>query len=99
MDEIRDNYWRYFAEESDNNNNFPALRWEIYVREKWELIKRYLSLSVPHPKGSNVVWTCVKYHITNEKEQYKDIGLRGFNYTLFEEEASGRNIEVLYGCP
>ena len=34
-------------------------------------------MSVPHPKGGGVVWTCVKDHIVDEKEDYKDIGLRG----------------------
>ena len=28
----------------------------------------------------------MKYHIINEKEEYKDIGLCGFDYTIFEEE-------------
>ena len=39
-----------------------------------------------HPKGGNIVWDCVKDNITKEKEDYKDIGLRGFDYKLFEEE-------------
>ena len=43
-------------------------------------------LSVPHPKGGGIVWTCVKYHIINEKEDYKDIGLRVLDCKLFEEE-------------
>ena len=34
-------------------------------------------MSVPHPKGGAIVWTCVKDHIIDEKEGYKDIGLRG----------------------
>ena len=28
-------------------------------------------------------------HIINEKEHYKSIGLRGFDYKLFEEEEVG----------
>ena len=41
----------------------------------------------------------MKYHIINEKEEYKDIGLCGFDYTLFEEEEGGGNREVLDGNP
>ena len=41
-------------------------------------------VSVPHPKGGTIFFTCVKDHIINEKEDYKDIGQRGFDYTLFE---------------
>ena len=33
-----------------------------------------------------VVWNCVKDHIIDEKEDCKTIGLRGFDYKLFEEE-------------
>ena len=36
-------------------------------------------------RGDNF-WTCVKDHIIDEKEEYKYIGLSGFDYKLFEEE-------------
>ena len=29
--------------------------------------------------------TCVKYHIINENDDYKTIGICGFDYKLFEE--------------
>ena len=56
-------------------------------------------MSVPHPKGGGIVWTCVKDHTTDEKEQYEAIGLRGFDYKLSEEEEDGGTREVLYGYP
>ena len=56
-------------------------------------------MSVTHPKGGAIVWTCVNDHIIDEKEDYKDIGLRGFDYKLFEEEEGGGNREGLYGYP
>ena len=62
-------------------------------------MKRDFSVSVPHPKGGAIVWTCVKDHIIDEKEDYKDIGLRGFDYKLFEEEEGGGTREGLYGYP
>ena len=46
-------------------------------------------MSSTHPKGGEIVWTCVKDHIIDEKEDYKDIGLRGFDYKLFGEEEGG----------
>ena len=46
-------------------------------------------MSVTHTKGGAIVWTCVKDHIIYEKEDYKDIGLRGIDYKLFEEEEGG----------
>ena len=54
-------------------------------------------MSVPHRKGREIVCTCVKDHIIDEKEDHKDIGLRGFDYTLFEEEEGGGAREGLYG--
>ena len=46
-------------------------------------------MSVPHPKGGNIAWTCVKYNIIEEMGEHEAIGLRGFHYTLFEEEEGG----------
>ena len=46
-------------------------------------------MSVPHPKGENIVWTCVKNHIIKEKEDYKAIGICVFDYKLFELEEVG----------
>ena len=46
-------------------------------------------MSVPHTNGGKSVWTCVKDHIIDEKEDYKYIGLHGFDYKLFEENEGG----------
>ena len=56
-------------------------------------------MSVPHLKGGTSFWTCVKDYIIDEKEDYKDIGLRGFDYKLFEEEEGRGTREVLDGYP
>ena len=42
-------------------------------------------MSVPHPKCRTFFWTCVKDNTIEEKEDYKAIGLNGFDYKLFEE--------------
>ena len=39
------------AEEGDDKNKIHALRWEVYVKNKEELISREFLVSVPHPKG------------------------------------------------
>ena len=54
-------------------------------------------MSVPHPTGGEIVWTCVKYHIIDEKEDYKDIGIHGFDYKILEEEEGRGIIEGLDG--
>ena len=61
------------------------------------MIKRDIFVSVPHPKGGAVVWNFVKDHMIDEKEDYKDIVLSGFDYKLIEEEEGGGTREILYG--
>ena len=56
-------------------------------------------VSVPHTKLGKIVWTCVKDHVIDEKEDYKYIGLRGFDYSLFDGKEGGCKREVLYGYP
>ena len=42
-----------------------------------------------HPKVGVMFGTSVKVHIIDEEEDYKDIGLHGFDYKLFCEEGGG----------
>ena len=49
-----------------------------YVKDKEKVITREFSVSIPHLKGGATVWTCVKDHVIDEKEEYKEIGLHGF---------------------
>ena len=46
-------------------------------------------MAVTHPKGGNIFWTCAKGSIIEEKEDCEAIGLRGFDYKLFEEDEGG----------
>ena len=63
FDEIREDPWRDLAEENDYKKKINALRWNVYVKEKEELITREFLVSVPHLKGGTIVWTCVKDHV------------------------------------
>ena len=40
VDNIRDKHWRDVSEECDDKKNICALRWEVYVKYKEELIKK-----------------------------------------------------------
>ena len=44
-------------------------------------------------------WTCVKVRIIDEKDDYKNIGLHGFDYKLFWEEGGGGTRWGLEGYP
>ena len=56
-------------------------------------------MSVLHPKGGISVWTCVKHHEIDKKENYKEIMIRGFAYKLFEEKKGGGKRERLDRYP
>ena len=51
---------------------------------------------VTHPKAGEIVWNNVKDNAVGEKDEYREIGLRGFDYKPFKEEGGGRR-EVLRG--
>ena len=54
VDAIREEHCRDVSEEGDNKKKMYAPRWEIHVKEKEWLIKRYFLVSVPHPKGGTI---------------------------------------------
>ena len=85
----REEHWRDVAEDGEDTSKINAMRWDIYTKEKAELIKRYFLVSVNHPKEGNIVLTCVKDNVTKGKEDYEAIGIRGFDYKLSEEEEGG----------
>ena len=70
MENIREDHQRGVYEEGEDKENIHDLRWEVYVTEKEELIKREFSVSVPHSKEGNIFWNCVKDHTIDEKQQY-----------------------------
>ena len=56
-------------------------------------------MSLPHQKGGNIVWTGMKYHIDEENDQYKAIGLCGFDYRSVKEYEGGGTREGLDRYP
>ena len=96
MEEIREEHLRDVGEDDNDKSKICALEWDVYTREKEGFIKKEFLVSVPHPTGGGIVWTCVKDNIIQEKDQYKAIGIRGFVYKLCKEEEGGRIREGLY---
>ena len=99
FNKIWEDNWRDLEEEKKKKKKIHALIWNVYVKEKEELITRAFLVSVPHTKLGTIVWTCVKDHVIDEKEDYKYIGLRGFDYSLFYGKEGGGKREGLYGYP
>ena len=58
---------------------------------------REFLVAFTHQKWGNIVWTCVEDNIIKEKEDYKEIRLRGLNDKIFGEEEGGDAREGIYG--
>ena len=54
MEDIREEHCMYVDEDSDDKKKIHALRWDVHIKEKEELIKKYFLVSIPHPKGGNI---------------------------------------------
>ena len=59
------------------------------MKENLELIKRYFLVAVTHPKGENIVWTCVEDNIMWEKEDCRAIGLHGLDINYLKKRVCG----------
>ena len=46
-------------------------------------------MEVPHLRWGKIVWTCVEDDIIEDKEDKRELGLCGFDITLFEENKDG----------
>ena len=83
MEENRQEHWIYVDDNCKDKSNINSLRWDIYTREKEDLIKRDFLVSVTHPKGGGIVCTCVKDNMIKLNEYYESIGLSVFGYKIF----------------
>ena len=64
MEVSKEEHWRDVAQNGEDNSKIHALGWDVYTRDKQDLIKRQFLVSVLHPKWEAIVWTCVKDNIT-----------------------------------
>ena len=49
--------------DKEDRGRVRALRWEVYMKEKDQLIKRGFLVVVPHMKWGVVVWNCVNDNV------------------------------------
>ena len=54
FDKIREDHWRDLAEENNDKKKIHAMRLNVYVNEKEDLITRACLVSVPHPKWGTI---------------------------------------------
>ena len=73
MADSREEEWRGVADYGEDKSKIYSMIWHVYTKYKEQFIKRKFLLAVPHPKGGNIVWTCVQDHIIEGKEYYGSI--------------------------
>ena len=50
------------------------------MEDKEELKNKEFLVAVPHPKGGGIIWNSVKDNFIGENEEYRAIGICGFDY-------------------
>ena len=93
IDDKRERHWRNVFEENEGGVDEKALlhakRWDLYLYEKDKLVKgKYLVEVVGHD-NKKVIWEVVGYHVVEEPCDHEDIGLRGFDFNIFDEDEEG----------
>ena len=53
------------------------------------MVKGGYSVEVYDKDGNKVIWEVVDNHVVEEGVEHEDLGLRGFNFNLFNEEREG----------
>ena len=90
----RERHWRMVFEDNNGEvDNEKALlhakRWDIYVNEKEKLVKgEYLVEFFGHEK-KKVLWEVVDDHVLEEPTDHEEIGLRGFDFNVFDQYEEG----------
>ena len=63
-----------------------AKRWDLYVNKREQLVKgKYLVEVFGHDK-KRVLWEVVNNHVVEEPSDHEDIGLRGFDFNIFDKD-------------
>ena len=80
----RGEHWNYFKEgENEYRGKFHALRWQLYIKQKYYLVKRVFLVVVPYTKGVEMIFTCVKDDVVGKNYCQNAIVLHGFDFKLF----------------
>ena len=76
----------------DNNggvDNAKALlhakMWDIYLNEKVNIFKGGYSVEFLCHENKKVLWGVVDHHVVEEPTDHEDIGLRGFDFNIFDQ--------------
>ena len=91
LDDRRERHLRMVFEDNDGGvNDVKTLlhdnRWYIYVNDKEKLVQGgYFVEGVVHDK-KKVLWELVDNHVVEEPTYHEEIGLRRFDFNVFDQD-------------
>ena len=94
IDNERDRHWRMVFEDNeggvdDKKAFLHAKRWDLYVNEKENIVKGKYSVEVFGHDEKKVIREVVDDHVVEEPSDHEDIGLRGFDFNIFDKDEEG----------
>ena len=66
-----------------------AKRWDLYLNEKGKLVNGKYLVEVVGDDNKKVLWEVVGDHVVEEPCDHVDIGLRGFDSNISDEDEEG----------
>ena len=66
-----------------------AKRWYLYVNEKENIVKGGYSVEVVGHDKKKVIWEVVEDHVVQDPSDHEEIGLREFDFNIFNEYEEG----------
>ena len=93
IDDERERHWRNVFEDNeggvDEKSLLHAKRWDLYLNEKEKLVNGKYSVEVAGHNKKKLLWEVVGDHVVEEPRDHVDIGLRGFDFNIFDEDEEG----------
>ena len=90
----RERHWRMVFEDNDGGlDDAKALKhakgWDVSVNEKGNIVKDGYLVGVFGHDGNKVIWEVIDDHVVEEPTDHEEIGLRGFDFNIFNEDKEG----------
>ena len=94
INEKRERQWRMVFEYNDGGVDdakvlLHAKMWDLYVNEKENMVKGGYLVEVVYHDNKKVLWEVVHDHMLEEPSDHEEIGLRGFDFNVFDEDEEG----------
>ena len=92
----RERHWRNVFKDNEGGVDEKALlhakRWDLYLYEKDKLVKGKYSVEVVVHDKKKVIGEVVDDHVVGEPSDHEYIGLRGFDFNIFDEDEEGEEL-------